>query len=96
MNSVLCDLGRLLVWLVNIYTLVLLVYAVFSWIPDLRGSRLEAILANFVEPVLMPIRRIIPPFGGIDIAFLVLLLILQLVVRPLLNQFLVSACIPTF
>lgn len=96
MNPILCDLGQVLVWLVNIYTLVLLVYAVFSWIPDLRGSRLERVLANFVEPVLLPIRRIIPPLGGIDIAFLVLLLILQLVVRPLLNQFLVNSCIPTY
>jgi YggT family protein len=96
MNPILCDLGQLLVWLVNIYTLVLLVYAVFSWIPDLRGGRLEVILATFVEPVLIPIRRIIPPIGGIDIAFLVLLLVLQLVIRPLLNQFLVSACFSTY
>jgi YggT family protein len=85
-----------LVWLVNIYTLVLLVYAVFSWIPDLRGSRVEIVLANFVEPVLMPIRRVIPPIGGIEIAFLILLLVLQLVIRPLLNQFLVSTCFPTY
>jgi uncharacterized protein YggT (Ycf19 family) len=32
----------------------------------------------------MPIRRIIPPLGGLDLAFLVVLLVLQLLVRPAL------------
>jgi YggT family protein len=96
MNVAVCDLAQLLVWAVNIYTLVLLVYAVFSWIPDLRGSRVEWYLAKVVEPLLVPIRRIIPPALGIDIAFLVLILVLQLVIRTALVRLEVNTCAAAF
>ena len=74
MDGLLCDLTQLLGWLVQAYTILLLIYAVLSWIPDLRGSRFQAFLGIFVEPLLTPLRRIIPPMGGLDIAFLVLIL----------------------
>ena len=96
MNLLLCDLAKLLSWAVNLYTLVLLVYAVMSWIPDLRRNRFAYFLGSIVEPVLTPIRRIIPPLGGLDIAFLVLLLALQLLVRPALNSLAINACVPLF
>jgi YggT family protein len=79
---------------VNIYTLLLLVYAVISWVPDLRRGRWVYYLASVIEPVLMPIRRIIPPLGGLDLAFLVLLLVLQLLVRPALAQAAFNSCYP--
>jgi YggT family protein len=91
-NGVLCDLVQLLGVLVNVYTLVLLLYAILSWIPDLRSSRFEYYLAILVEPLLAPIRRIIPPIGGIDVAFLVLILLLQFLIRPLLNNAMIHAC----
>lgn len=92
----LCDLTQLVGVLVNVYTIVLLVYAVFSWIPDLRGSRLEYYLSLLVEPLLHPIRRIIPPIGGLDIAFLVLILVLQVLIRPLLGNAMLHACAPIY
>jgi YggT family protein len=57
---------------------MLLIYAVVSWLPSLRGRWTEY-LEMFIEPVLLPLRRVIPPFGGLDISFLVLLLILDFV-----------------
>ncbi len=91
-----CDAAEVLVWLVQLYTILLLVYAVFSWIPDLRFSGLERFLAMLVEPLLMPIRRIVPPMGGLDIAFLILILLLQFLVRPLLGNLVTSACAPLY
>ena len=91
MNGILCNLTQLLGVLVNVYTLVLFVYAVASWFPGARGRWLDY-LAAVVEPVLMPVRRIIPPIGGLDIAFLVVILLLQLVVRPLITSSIVNAC----
>lgn len=91
MNGILCNLTRLLNIVVNVYTLVLFVYAVVSWFPDLRG-RWVGYLAAVVEPVLRPVRRIIPPIGGLDIAFLVVILVLQLVVRRIVDTALVNAC----
>ncbi len=87
MDALLCELGHLLYWAVLLYTIALLIYAVFSWVPDLRGGDFQRLLAGIIEPLLIPLRRIIPPLGGLDIAFLVLLLALQfLVLRPIVGM----------
>jgi len=95
-NPFLCNIGFVLRYAVNIYTLLLLVYAVISWIPDLRRGRWVYYLASLIEPVLIPIRRIIPPLGGLDLAFLVLLLALQLLVQPAITRLLINTCIPIY
>lgn len=41
--------------------------------------RLEETLTRLYEPMIQPLRRIIPSFNGIDLAPMALLLILQLV-----------------
>lgn len=68
-----------------VYTLIMLVYAVLSWVPDLRGNW-SRYIAMLVEPVLIPVRRIIPAAGGIDWSFMVVLAILWIIdnfiVRP--------------
>lgn len=87
----LCLLGELLAKAVWLYTIALLIYAVLSWIPDLRG-RWSDYLAMIIEPVLMPLRRVIPPLGGLDLSFLVLLLLLQFLVLPLIGRFEAQAC----
>ncbi len=96
MKLLLCDVAKALLFVVNAYTILLLVYAVISWVPDLRRGRWVYYLASVVEPVLIPMRRIIPPLGGLDLAFLVLLLVLQLLVRPLLQHLVFNSCIPVF
>ena len=96
MNLALCDLASALKIAVNVYTLLLLVYAVISWVPDLRRGRWVYYLASLIEPVLIPIRRIIPPLGGLDLAFLVLLLVLQLLVQPALTRLIFDACVPLY
>lgn len=92
MNAILCQLDQLAVIFFRLYSIVLLIYAVLSWIPDWRGA--QRFFAPFVEPVLAPIRRIIPPLGGLDLAFLVLLLALNYLVVPLLGRISYSVCNP--
>ena len=85
MSPALCQFFAVLDKVIWLYTLVMLLYAVLSWVPDLRGgwSRYVDML---VEPVLLPIRRVIPPVGGFDLAFIALLAILWVVdnflIRP--------------
>lgn len=81
----------MLVWLVNLYSIILLVYAVVSWIPDLRGPWTR-VLASLVEPVLAPLRRVIPPLGGLDMSFLVVLLVLQLFISPAIARLAFNVC----
>jgi YggT family protein len=90
-NALLCQLDLLVVWFARLYSIVLLIYAVVSWIPDLRG-RWVYYLAMLVEPVLTPVRRIIPPLGGLDIAFLVVLLALNYLIVPLLYRIAGNVC----
>jgi YggT family protein len=95
-NLLLCDAAKGLYYLVNLYTLLLLVYAVVSWFPDLRRGRWVYALASVIEPVLLPVRRIVPPLGGLDLAFLVVLLVLQMLIRPALAQLAFNSCIQIF
>jgi YggT family protein len=58
----------------------MLAYALVSWVPSLRG-RWSDYVAMLVEPVLTPVRRIIPPMGGLDLSFLVVIIVIQFVAR---------------
>lgn len=67
---------RLLNWIIYGFIALLIIEAVFSWINP------HAPLAPFVhalnDPLLRPIRRVIPPIGGIDLSVLVALILLQI------------------
>ncbi|KKX27762.1 YggT family protein [Rhizobium sp. LC145] len=68
----------------NLYTWVLIASAIFSWlyafnVINSRNQFVDAIgrfLYNITEPVLRPIRRIMPDLGGIDISPIIVLLII--------------------
>lgn len=54
--------------LLNIYFYMLIAKVVLSWIPDLRGSRVERFISYYTDPYLNLFRGIIPPIGMIDIS----------------------------
>lgn len=86
-----CEIDQLIVWIFRAYSVILFVYALLSWIPDLRGPWVRY-LAMLVEPVLAPIRRIVPPVGGLDLAFLIVIVLINFVIIPILNRAVFSAC----
>lgn len=57
---------------------LVIVYAILSWVQQGR-SPLAGLLSRLVEPWLAPIRRVLPLLGGVDLAPLVLLVLLQIV-----------------
>ncbi len=76
----------ILVRLVDVYTLLIFVYVLMSWIPTKRGllADIDNVLAKLCDPYLDLFRRFIPPIGGmVDISPIVAILALQLVVRLL-------------
>jgi uncharacterized protein YggT (Ycf19 family) len=89
-NHLSCDLAGLLIALARAYQLVLIGYAILSWIPDLQ--RYQRYLDPFVMPLLGPLRRVIPPMGGLDLSFLVLFFAIQLVAIPLLGRLSLNVC----
>ncbi len=80
-----CSLWHIVSTLFGLYILLMLAYAVVSWVPSLRG-RWSDYLAMVVEPVLVPVRRIIPPLGGFDLSFIVVFIVLQLVMRMIAGE----------
>ena len=63
----------LLIVLLQLYSYVLLARALVSWIPNLDPYHPAVqVLYSLTEPVLEPIRKLIPPLGGImDISIIV-------------------------
>jgi YggT family protein len=68
--------------LVTAYMVVLVIRAVMSWFPVRPGTpwaTLYRVVLDLTEPVLAPLRRVIPPAGMFDLSFLVLFLALGIV-----------------
>lgn len=82
MTALSCSAWLVFGWVLRIFWLAMLVYAVVSWVPSLQG-RWSSYVARVVEPVLQPLRRIIPPLGGLDLSFLVLILLVGYVMRAI-------------
>ncbi len=63
---------------VVLQTLFVLVlgFAILSWVQP--GSAAYVLLGRLTEPLLAPLRRIVPTIGGVDLSALVLLLLLQI------------------
>jgi len=62
--------------LIFLFILVLIVRAIFSWFPGMLYTQAGRIVLLATEWYLAPIRRVIPPVGGLDLSFLVGILIL--------------------
>jgi YggT family protein len=61
---------------ISALTGLVIVYAVLSWVQT--QSQLSDLLERLVAPVLMPIRKIVPLVGGVDLSPLALLVLLQI------------------
>jgi len=65
--------------ILSFFMFVMFVYMAFSWliafnIVNLRNpamAQIYSICQRIVEPILTPIRRFVPPMGGLDLAFLI-------------------------
>jgi YggT family protein len=86
-----CQIWGLVDLVFKLYILIMIVYAVLSWVPSLRG-RWSDYVAMLVEPVLVPIRRVIPPIGGLDLSFLVVIIVIQLVDSNIVLQQKYTSC----
>jgi YggT family protein len=72
----------LLCSLLNVYLIVLVVRAVFSWIPVSGSSpwnSVRSVVYSVTEPVLAPVRQVMPRTGFIDLSFLVVFIVIEVV-----------------
>jgi YggT family protein len=58
---------------------LLLIRAVFSWIEPYPKNRVHRLAFDATEPVLGPVRRLVPPIGGFDVAFLLVFIAVSMI-----------------
>lgn len=75
---------QIIILLINLITIIVIVDVVLTWVLD-PYHPLRQTLDHVVEPVLMPIRRVLPFMGGLDFSPIVLLLLIQLIGQLLIG-----------
>lgn len=63
--------------ILQFYTVAVLVYALLSWVAPGNDSPATRLLGRLCEPLLRPVRRVVPPLGGLDFSALFVLIGLQ-------------------
>lgn len=61
----------------NLFFWAVVVRAVLSWVSPGAYNPASALLIQLTEPILAPIRRVIPPIGGLDLSTIVFLIGMQ-------------------
>jgi YggT family protein len=68
------------------YLVILAGRAILSWFPVRSGTflaGLNALLYDLTEPVLRPVRRVIPPTGMLDLSFLVVFIAITILIQAI-------------
>ncbi len=68
---------RTLLAFFNLLFFAILIRVILSWVSPGVHSPVTAVLWSVTEPVMAPVRRVIPPIGGLDISPLFVLIGLQ-------------------
>lgn len=55
---------------------ILIIRAILSWFSQ-GYNPMEAMLHQLTEPLLAPVRKVVPPIGGLDLSVLIVIILLQ-------------------
>lgn len=67
--------------LATVLTLLILARVIISWVMPGGGGELVAFVYAATEPILAPIRNLLPATGGLDFSPLIAILVLQVITR---------------
>ena len=70
---------RLIQNAVNIYSFILLAFALLSWFPNAYDSSLGRLIISLVRPVIEPLRKLNLQFGGLDFTVWGALVLIQFI-----------------
>lgn len=76
-------IGYVLYGLISFYSLLIFIRIIFSWVMVSYSNRVMRFLVNATEPLLGPLRRIVPLVGTFDISPIVAFIILWLFQRAI-------------
>ncbi|MBA3377353.1 MAG: YggT family protein [Chloroflexota bacterium] len=77
------DLAGFLLTILNILTILLVARALFSWFDPGLTTPIGKFLRDVTEPIVAPVRQVIPPMGMLDLSIMVTMLLL-IVLRQLI------------
>ena len=82
-------LVQLLLTLLSLYTWVIVIRALISWVSPDPHNPIVQLLSKLTEPVLKPLRRLVPPSmtGNIDVSPILAILLIQLVRYTIIYSF---------
>ncbi len=71
--------------LFQVMTLAIFARVLLSWFPMAPGNRLVAIVYDVTEPILGPIRKLVPPMGMLDLSPFIAMIVLQVLAGIVLS-----------
>jgi YggT family protein len=89
-------IGFILYGFLSIYSLLVIIRVIFSWAMLSYSNRIMRFLIDVTEPLMGPLRRVVPLLGRIDISPIVALLILWLFQAAIMGTLLRGAPFHTF
>jgi YggT family protein len=95
-GAIVSVLGFILYGLISIYILLVFMRIIFAWGMVSYTNRIMRFLVNTTEPLLGPLRRMIPPLGPMDISPIIAFLILWLFQAAIAGTLLRGATPTTF
>lgn len=72
---------------IQLYSMVILARVLMSWVQIDPNSPLARTLIDVTEPVLKPIRDLLPPTAGLDFSPIIAIILLQVVGQLLITMF---------
>ena len=83
MNDLVGRFADLFIWAL---TLAIFGRVLMSWVSPRGNDPVTPLLYQVTEPILAPIRRLLPQMGMLDLAPMVAILVLNYLIRPLVSR----------
>jgi len=65
----------------DIYTFALFILVILSWVAPYSRTPVALLIHQLCDPLMRPVRRLLPPIGGLDFSVMVVMLIIYMLGR---------------
>jgi len=74
------SIGSLLTLILYLYLFAILIYVVISWVSPGTYNPATAIINQIIEPIMRPARKLLPPYSGMDLSPIVVVVALNILI----------------
>lgn len=80
------DVGSLLLYVTYVLQILIFIRVILSWLP-MGQNPVSEFVFRLTEPLLAPLRRVLPRFGMMDLSPMILLIIILVVQQAIASAF---------